>query len=554
MTESNYQPALAENGDLVLNKRTGHRITREQAALERAALAFYDKHGFVQYDQFGMISANSGDPLSVYNTRRECFATPEAVSEERITHLDCSSFVWAIYDNAFGNAAELFPPKTGLMEPYVLKESEQGRIAPDMPVVYLQTIPEQERTEENQQRILDEMRAILQPGDLILYRREIREKNKNGGHVVMYLDGDYTIEVRGGSYDYAAGKDNVEEGGAILLYPLNELLFSPAGGKRYIFGKENVYLVSILRPLNTGKCHVTQECAARMQLAHLSVTKRALPEGQTVRPGQEFAFTVELNNAAAFGTSEDLTVTVTDPLPSNACFVSADNGGELIDGVVTWKDIPIANGETRALQYTVKVSAENGFVTSGRGAVNGLPFGYRDIEIAKDLTDAQCAELLRRLDGIGQGGGTALSRINAILRDVLGKDLGTDDAEKLLGAIYAPYADKKGEPRFRVAPDRDTAAAKAWISAVVIGRHVMNTTDEEYTARVRYLREESLKPADILAVCSMDGEKLFYVYRGAGQDMLRVTDGSAVSVDTAETMESLLMYQRCVLLRPGKLC
>jgi len=534
-------------------ERTGNLLTPEQTALDRAALAFYDKMPYVQYDQYRMLACTSGDPMIVYDTRRECFASPEIVSRERWTHLDCSSFVWAIYETAFGCARELFVPKTGWMEDFVRAELAAGRVSDKDMVVYLALLEKPEdHTDENHARVIREIREKLQPGDLIVFRRWNAAKNSPGGHVVMYLDGGYTIEVRGGSYDYAAGKDSTEPDGAILFYPLDELLFNPAAGKRYLFGRPNTYCVAVLRPLNTGRCAVTEEAKARMALGRLSVSKTALPVGRSVDPEGELTFTITLDNAPAVGRSKALALTVREPLAEGAELVSAE-GAAVVDGVLVYDGITLRGGETKQLRYTVKAKAGAKKLVSGVGEVNGVPFTYRDVPVGKNLTLAQQAALSEKLAG-EKGEGPSLKWLNEAYRAATGKALGTDDADELFDCFFAPVSDRRGEARWRIAPQREkTAIADAWVEQVVIGRHVMHMSDEEYMARVRYLKPESLCYGDILAVRGIEGETFFYVYRGAGSEMLRVSDEGTAPVKTAPALEGILSHSRVLLLRPSML-
>lgn len=538
----------------VLCERTGNLLTPEQAALDRAALAFYDKMPYVQYDQYRMLACASGDPMIVYDTRRECFASPEIVSHERWTHLDCSSFVWAIYESAFGNARDLFVPKTGWMEDFVREAKANGKVSDKDLVVYLALMEtKEEHTKENYARVIREIREKLQPGDLIVFRRWNEAKKSKGGHVVMYLDGGYTIEVRGGSYDYVTGKDSTEPDGAILFYPLDELLFNPAAGKRYLFGRPNTYCVAVLRPLNAGGCTVTEEARARMALGRLSVSKTALPVGQTVEPDGELTCTIMLDNAPRVGRSKELALTVREPLPEGADFVSAD-GGELIDGVIVFDGITLRDGETKKLRYTVKPKAGAKKLVSGVGDVNGVSFTYRDIPVGKHLTLAQEAALAELL-AAGKGEGVpALAWLNECYRKVTGKALGTDDANELIDSFFAPMSDSKGEARWRIAPHCEKSnLAEAWIEQVVIGRHVMHTSDEEYMARVRYVKKESLCFGDIFAVRELDGSVNFLVYRGAGNEILRVDDEGTKALAVPATLEGILSHAQVLLFRPSML-
>lgn len=538
----------------VLCERTGNLLSPEQAALDRAAMAFYDKMPYVQYDQYRMLACTSGDPMIVYDTRRECFASPEIVSYERWTHLDCSSFVWAIYDSAFGNARDLFVPKTGWMEDFVREAKANGKVSDKDKVVYLALLEtKEEHTKENYARVIREIREKLQPGDLIVFRRWNEAKKSKGGHVVMYLDGDYTIEVRGGSYEYVSGKDSTEPDGAILFYPLDELLFNPAAGKRYLFGRPNTYCVAVLRPLNAGGCTVTEEAAARMALGRLSVSKTALPVAQTVEPDGELTYTITLDNAPRVGCSKELALTVRDPLPEGADFVSAD-GGALTDGAVVFDGITLRDGETKKLRYTVKPKAGAKKLVSGVGDVNGVSFTYRDIPVGRHLTLAEEAALAELL-AAGKGEGVpALAWLNDCYRKATGRALGTDDADELIDSFFAPMSDSKGEARWRIAPQREKSAIyDAWIEQAVIGRHVMHTSDEEYMVRVRYLKPESLRFGDILAVRGIEGGVFFYVYRSGGLDLLLVNDEGTKEIKTATALEGILSHAQVLLFRPSML-
>ncbi len=542
--------AETQNTRSVRCERTGNLLTPEQAALDRAALAFYDKMPYVQYDQYRMLACASGDPMIVYDTRRECFASPEIVSRERWTHLDCSSFVWAIYDAAFGCARELFVPKTGWMEEFVRAEKAAGRVSDKDMVVYLALLEQPEdHTAENHARVIREIREKLQPGDLIVFRRWNAAKKSPGGHVVMYLDGDYTIEVRGGSYDYVAGKDSTEPDGAILFYPLDELLFNPAAGKRYLFGRPNTYCIAVLRPLNTGRCAITDEAKARMALGRLSVSKTALPVGQSVDVNGELTYTITLDNAPSVGRSKELALTVRDPLPEGAEFVCAD-GGALIGGEIVFDGITMRDGETKKLRYTVKPKAGAKKLVSGVGEVNGIPFTYRDVPVGRHLTLPEQAALAELLAAGKDEGVGALTWLNDCYRAVTGKALGEDDPEELFASFFAPMNDSKGEARWRIAPQSEKKELfDAWIEQVVIGRHVLHTSDEEYMARVRYLKGESLRSGDILAVRGIEGNFFFYVYIGGGLELLQVSDEGVKEVKMATALEGILSHAQVLLFR-----
>jgi uncharacterized repeat protein (TIGR01451 family) len=75
--------------------------------------------------------------------------------------------------------------------------------------------------------------------------------------------------------------------------------------------------------------------------------------GIPVGPGTTLDYTLtvrNIGNAAATG------VTVTDPVPANTSFVSADNGGSASNGKVTWRGLTIAAGGSVTLRFSVSIA------------------------------------------------------------------------------------------------------------------------------------------------------------------------------------------------------
>ena len=101
-----------------------------------------------------------------------------------------------------------------------------------------------------------------------------------------------------------------------------------------------------------------------------------------VSPGQELTYTIHwVNNAVdATGKYTDAEITITDTVPANTSFVSADNGGTLdqTDNKVTWKINAKANTEG-TVSFKVKV---NGTITGANGDINNTAqVGNRETNI-----------------------------------------------------------------------------------------------------------------------------------------------------------------------------
>ena len=76
--------------------------------------------------------------------------------------------------------------------------------------------------------------------------------------------------------------------------------------------------------------------------------------GVPVGPGSNVNYTVKvrnIGNAAATG------VTITDPIPANTTFVSAQDGGSAGGGTVSWSGISIPAGGSTAVHFTVNINS-----------------------------------------------------------------------------------------------------------------------------------------------------------------------------------------------------
>ena len=84
----------------------------------------------------------------------------------------------------------------------------------------------------------------------------------------------------------------------------------------------------------------------------LSITKSSSPD--PVVAGTDLTYTIIVTNA---GPSSATAVTVDDPIPTGTDFVSADNGGALAAGTVTWNLGTMASGASVTLTLVVHVHA-----------------------------------------------------------------------------------------------------------------------------------------------------------------------------------------------------
>ncbi|WP_156810381.1 COG1361 S-layer family protein, partial [Nitritalea halalkaliphila] len=100
-------------------------------------------------------------------------------------------------------------------------------------------------------------------------------------------------------------------------------------------------------PVNSNGVDVTVET-----LANLAIMKRS--DTPIAIAGENLAYTITVTNN---GPSDAQEVVVTDPIPMGTTFVSADMGGMLENGIVTWNVGTIPAGETVTLSLVVLVDA-----------------------------------------------------------------------------------------------------------------------------------------------------------------------------------------------------
>jgi uncharacterized repeat protein (TIGR01451 family) len=72
-----------------------------------------------------------------------------------------------------------------------------------------------------------------------------------------------------------------------------------------------------------------------------------------VGPASNLNYAITLQN---IGNGPASGVTVTDPLPANTTFVSADNGGTFAKGTVTWSGLSVASGSSVTVRFTVGIA------------------------------------------------------------------------------------------------------------------------------------------------------------------------------------------------------
>ncbi len=532
----------------VVNPRTGNLLTYKQMIVDTVAYAYWDKHMDTDYEMSSLFQGTSildEDGYQILNNRREIFSSPEWASSERRLYFDCSGYMSAIYNYVFGKDVRDQIPWCGISTEVMTAYAKPMNTADAVYYHFFKNTSDQAEVDQ----VVADMRAVLEPCDVIVYRR-----STNSGHTIMYMDGGWTLESTGSSYYYGKGVDQVDEEGTITLRHVDTHWFNPES-TGFLFRNKAVNEVCILRPLNLVTLAPSANSMARLDLSRLAIYKTALSRGQTVEQGQQITYTITLDNdPEGDDKSKDLTVTVTDPLPTNVTFVGATNGGFVEDGNVVFKNLDVREGTVKTLTYTVRVTGNEGdMVAHGETDVNGLKFTYHDFEIANKMTAAQQTKFKAAVNAGKPEDMTAVEWINSIYKDVLGKDFEVADGEELFDKLVTPAFDSASNLRYKVAIKEDSNVAAALVKDYISGRYIFNTSHEDIISRIRYLKEESLQFGDVLAEKDYYNRYTYYIYLGADQDLVKVTDKGVTTEETAPVLEAVLSKRLFALLRPAKM-
>ena len=526
------QSNLLSNEGKVVNERTGNFITRDQLLVEKAALAYWDKRADTDYDQNTFLQATAYDSARP-STRYENRSQPEWASPEHRLFLGNAAFCFAVYHNVYGEdiAEYIRWDSASTIESY----AKSGKT--DDIVYYYEFT---DRSAAEKEKVASEVLALLEPGDIICYSTQ----------AIMYLDGGVTLEAAGNSYNASKGYDNIDPEGAVKCRDIG--YFFDLERSTNILSKSDTAAISIIRLLNVlDELDPLPRAEARLETSRLSLSKLCVAPGQTVAPSQTLTFKIVLDNQPETEKSKDLVLNVTDPLPTNVKFVKASHGGTLENGVLTWKDISVKDGEVKTLSYEAVVTAQEGFVESGSTVVNGIDFVYRPLQIGKKMTDAQFAVLKSKIDeGLAEGQ-SAEEFINKAYNAAVGTDLSFSSVTDVIGQLFSPQGDNAGVPRYYLDIDMSTKLGQGAVYNYVWGRRVLNMTEEEYKTRTRYVFEESFQKGDLLISQDMFSRGQYSIYLGEGNGFVCVSNDGIKNKGVSETLQTIPAQRIYAIIRPS---
>lgn len=175
---------------------------------------------------------------------------------------------------------------------------------------------------------------------------------------------------------------------AVNLDPDGQTFWSGnlASGKVYRF---NIATGAVVTSWDSGKFTSLAGLTVFGEITAAQVLSISKSAPATVKSGDVLTYTINYGNS---GTANAANVVIKDTLPTGTSFVSASNGGTLVNGVVTWNIGTLNAGVTgQTVSYTVRAGGSGKIVNSdytieatGIAPVNGAPVTTSIVQVIFD--------------------------------------------------------------------------------------------------------------------------------------------------------------------------
>ena len=488
----------------------------QQEILLAVTDAFLRRGAYVQYDQRSM------DRVLELTPRRRKYLPPECANSQYTQFLDCSGYTSAIYFQAFGYLlpSDLTWHMVDMMEPRVY--------------YYERTY---EETPEEFSRIEQEVRAILEPGDLITYQRKV-----GSGHITMYLgDGRFTDcsppRKQPNSYDYVNGHNNFYDNGGLWVKPVERLFLQQeteeAGLALYA---DNVTRFSVHRPLDVVG-DPTSNAIARTTTARdlWCAVENSAPGLRQVAPGGEVEYRVIVRNCG----EEERPLEIDFRAPAGSVLMAAG-------------DCPMSVAGGGEVQVTFRVRVNGGntalYLDGPAVTVNGLEVFAHRVLLGSAMTDAQWEIVKKEAADAMAAGETALAAASRAYAQ-LGVAM-KSRAKDYACQYFFLHDSTKGDvlSRWPQEPRRDLAVYTAFGGKGVITPEMGSLP---VGPRTTYFDRKDLRPGDVLLILDDargdNSESWFY-------DGESLQDGKCVLTgeELDAWIEGLFARYAFLLLRPAQ--
>lgn len=495
----------------------------EVNALIATARAYYNRGKIIQYDQMRL------DGISKSNTRRDLGVTPEYSTPQRLTYMDCSSFVYNCYNETFEytlNGANSTATMVNLSNLYVYYWDGWSDLT-DVEAI-------------------EGFLEAIKPGDIIVYRN----KDDSWGHALLYAGNGMVYhstgrKMSGGGSDYNFdGKQEKSELQGTVRYEPLSILTSPVG-HHYMF--DYGVKLAVLRPLEKLEGMEVTE-SAKLRAANLydivSYKLTTAQEGITVSPGDDVTFTYYLENVG----SASKTVEIKETLPTDVTFKSGDV--DATNGEITLS-VALSPGEIKQISYTVTVKPNTELLTPikfNQVTAGGIPMNETVIYVGKTLTSEQRASVSNYVKSASETATTSQELISKVYAS-MGYQFNCNSAFSSSRALF-----KVNSEIFTFSSTQGDT--KNMLALNVYGGKALQTYSD-YPYRLKYPNIGNFIEGDLLLICPITelSKAELWIYCGNGT-FATISNGKYTEVsgkDTLPFIEKLLGEMAFAVLRPSQI-
>ena len=455
-----------------------------QQAIVNSAYAYYYRGNAVQYDSKGMNFQSKTKKkqrnVGTYDNKisKYTFFTPEQATTQDNHYTVCSSFVLnAIYES-FINVKD----KLG----YTLKDKNNNYLFVTLKMITigdknsdgynkkivayyndnLATL-KKNKDVEGMKKVYKDFINTLEPGDIIV------RTTKTGGHAVLYVGNNFTLESGGegankesdddsnwAKYDFLKKTDNVESKGTVKLRKLkkydNWKDFSYTkredgynGPREFIGGSvQKIIIIRVANDIaNNSNWDLSSNAKNRKNYTRLSMTKTSSKEKYaSVDYNDSITYTITLTNHSS---KDYKNVPVKDSIPDGTTLESMTTSynGKLSGNNLTWKvDVPSKKSVTISFKVKVKNNIKYGsFITSNKTTVNGIKLNTIKTLVTKSLSK----DTKEKINNIKNGNSYKNSKE---LLSYLYKDYKFYDTKELINKLFIIKSlDNKWSNKYAVA-------------------------------------------------------------------------------------------------------
>jgi len=563
---------------------------KAQDVIASVARAYYNQSFAAHQDSQNLPQTQ----YDMNNYRRNVNATPEDATAQRTLYLDCSSFVNSVYYYTFGR--NIIDSGAEITTEEINKYFSSKTVGADCELMYYitgKTLSTVKANASEAQKLIDEIKSVLEPGDIINYRKS------GAGHVIMYLGNGKIIHSIGSANASTDNgktdpKTSVEKAtadeksfGTVFITDWDEFFtetVTPASQNDGRTSKNNMYLfasgivaVAIFRPTNRKDgsmkgLQMTSHAIAHYLYDGLDIEKSAtrkqdetavdLYYGASVYAGDEIKFTVTATNLSD---ADMRPIFVEEKIPENLEFVSASAGALYFSGEnkVCFHTPVLSAGTGVTYSYTLKVKdglTPSSNVEDSETYVNGIRTNRLFYEFsALKIDDKAIETAIKSLLGTKMvnpwGACKAVYEKLGICQDTLNQFTKVKDVFDMLCPL--------GEIQFE-------QTSCAIVSRVLYGGTTIGCTEiteadqtlqyDDSNVRVRRILENNLENGDIICAFTQNTGKTYWAFIYYDHNLYSFWNNALFSkvnpwdrcsgTSLQDLLDTLTAYNMFVVLRP----